>query len=279
MTVPLPPTTPPAPTPRFPTIGQAERLYERVVYHLTQAIVEGRFPPASALPSEPELAAQFAVSRTVIREAIRVLAAKGLVAVKHGSGMRVRPVAEWDRLDATILFARIRAGRDEGLLRELFALRRIIEVAVVELAAEHRSDDDLAALDATIADTAAVLESLDDADVRSGAVGAVLNALDIGFHRRLALAAGNGLLEQLSTFVTDTIRIRHQYPMGRQMVLDNTRRVLRDHRRIAHALAARDPAAAAAAIRAHINTTEEDVRALLLTGPPAPPSEGAAGDD
>lgn len=252
----------------FPTLGQAERLYERVVHHLTEAIVDGTFPPNGPLPSEPELAAQFAVSRTVIREAIRVLAAKGLVRVRQGSGMRVRPVADWERLDATILFARIHAGRDEALLHELFDFRRVIEVAVAELAAAHRADTDLAAMCATIEATEQVLVALDGAATVAETLGATLTALDIGFHRGLARASGNSLLEQMSTFVTDSIRIRHQYPVPLATVVANTDRVIRDHARIVAAIADRDPPAAAAALRAHIDTTEQDVRALLLAQAP-----------
>jgi len=251
--------------PYLPRISQAERLYERVVYHLTQAIVQGPYPPGSALPSEPELAAQFEVSRTVIREATRVLVAKGMILVKHGSGMRVRPMEDWDRLDSAILFARVRAGRDETLLRELFEVRRLIELGVVAIAAERRTAADLLALRAPIDRTAEVLAALDQEAILSGSAGETLNALDISFHKQLALATQNGLLQQVSTFVTDSIRIRRLFPAQLPEMAANTRRVIRDHERVLAAVEAQDPEASREALRAHIIATEEDVRRLLLT--------------
>src|SRR5688572_22588064 len=92
------------------------RLHVMVVDRLLHAIVVGELPPGSLLPNEVVLAAQFGVSRTVLREATRLLAAKGLVRVKHGSGVWVQPSDAWDRLDAQILFAQVQVSHDPRVL-------------------------------------------------------------------------------------------------------------------------------------------------------------------
>jgi DNA-binding FadR family transcriptional regulator len=241
-----------------------------VVYHLTRVIVEGQIPPGSDLPTEPELAAQFEVSRTVIREAIRVMVAKGMISVKQGSGMRVRAVQDWDRLDSAILFARISAGHDEVLLRELFETRRLIEQNIVTLACERRTDADRTTLRESIRETAAMLDLLRRDAVDRGVANVTLNDLDIRFHRGLSSAAQNGLLQQMGTFVIDSIRIRRLYPASPESFISNTERVIRDHERILAAVEAQDAARACEAMRAHIIGTEADVQALLLTATGAP---------
>jgi DNA-binding transcriptional regulator YhcF (GntR family) len=91
------------------------RLHQRVVEELLRQIVSGALPPGTTLPSEPELARQFGVSRIVIREAIRILVEKGLITVRHGSGMWVQSIEQWNHLDPMVLLeksarARTRAG-------------------------------------------------------------------------------------------------------------------------------------------------------------------------
>ena len=83
-----PPAGEPVPV---PVPVQARRLHEQVVQQVVHQIVAGVYPPRQVLPTEPELMQRYGVSRTVVREAVRVLAAKGMVAVKHGSGMWVAP--------------------------------------------------------------------------------------------------------------------------------------------------------------------------------------------
>ncbi|MDQ6944207.1 MAG: GntR family transcriptional regulator, partial [Candidatus Eremiobacteraeota bacterium] len=90
-------------------IGASPRLHERVVDALLPMIVGGTLAPGSLLPTEPEMGVRFGVSRSVVREALRVLGAKGLVDVRHGSGTRVTASDRWDPLDPAVLAA-LRAG-------------------------------------------------------------------------------------------------------------------------------------------------------------------------
>src|SRR5689334_22373101 len=90
-----------------------KRLHASITEDVAAAIVAGDIPPGAFLPTEMNLAGQFGVSRTVIREAVKVLATKGLVEVRHGQGVRVLPHQSWNAFDPLILHLRERNG---GLL-------------------------------------------------------------------------------------------------------------------------------------------------------------------
>ena len=123
-------------------------LHGRVVGDLGLRIVAGAWPSGAPLPNEDELAAELGVSRTVVREAIKVLQAKGLVEVKPRTGTRVRPRRAWHLLDADVVawqFADMERGED---LRELYEIRSTIETTAARLAAERRTDEQLSEIDA-----------------------------------------------------------------------------------------------------------------------------------
>jgi DNA-binding FadR family transcriptional regulator len=103
------------------------------------AIVTGRHQPGSILPGEIELADNFGVSRSVIRESLRMLTAKGLVESRPKIGTRVRERAAWNLLDPELLGWMFEGAPPLGFVRSLFQLRMIVEPAAAELAAELRS--------------------------------------------------------------------------------------------------------------------------------------------
>src|SRR5579883_2803985 len=163
----------------------AQRLHEGVVQQIVRQVLGGEIKPGMALPSELELSQQFGVSRTVIREAVRVLVAKGLVTAKHGSGVWVQSEEHWDHLDPLILFEQVRSEKNKRILNEIVEVRRVIEVEVAALAAERRSMDDLRALEEAI-------------DAMRGTLNApdVYTSWDVQFHDRILVAARNRLLQQ-----------------------------------------------------------------------------------
>src|ERR1700736_3092013 len=106
------------------TIGVPRRLHAHVVDALVPMIVSGELAPGSLLPTEPEMSARFGVSRSVVREALRVLGAKGLIEVRHGSGTRVTTPDRWDTLHPLVLSALREASRvGEGEVAALAAER------------------------------------------------------------------------------------------------------------------------------------------------------------
>jgi DNA-binding FadR family transcriptional regulator len=230
---------------------QALRLHEQVVRALVRQIVSGAHPPGTALTTEPELVNRFGVSRTVVREAVRVLAAKGLVAVRHGSGMWVAPPDRWDQLDPQIILEQVRAGGDGLLLDEMIEMRRLLEMEIAALAAARRTPSDLDALQAT-------LRGMGAARVDPEAY----TRLDVAFHDTILAAARNRLLREALRSVAGLLRAGRRIAVYRPSVIE---RSLPSHEAIYAAVAAADPAAAREAMRRHIAEFEQDIRAAIAT--------------
>jgi len=238
-----------SPRPRRP------RLHEQIVRQIVQEVVAGSFTPGEPLPSEVDLAERFNVSRAVIREAIRVLAAKGLVLVRHGRGMWLQPSERWDHLDPLLLFEQVRSRRDTALLDELLEVRRLVEVEVAALAAQRRTAEDLAAMREAVE---GMRQALHDPDAYTH--------FDNLFHDAILTAARNRLLRQALEPVFAVLKvgrfisIRQPGAAGKSM---------RAHEAIFAAIAQGDVATAREAMRQHILQSEADLRAALLAGPPA----------
>ena len=135
--------------------GFARRgLVPTLVDALGRQIVAGGVPEGSALPIEADLTQSFGVSRTVVREAVRILNAKGLVESSPMRGTRVRPRSSWHLLDPDVLGWWAGVGGAAEILRDLAEIRRIIEPPAARLAAERidrTSDGELARLEAALA--------------------------------------------------------------------------------------------------------------------------------
>lgn len=229
-------------------IRAPRRLHTQVVDALVRSIVSGELTPGSGLPSEPEMSARFGVSRSVIREAMRLLDAKGLIVVRQGSGIRVTPQERWDLLDPAVLRALPESGTSTAVLRDLLEARKIVECEIAALAAERAGVADHAAL-------AGALEVMRGAldDPPRFVVG------DSAFHLTLVRAARNRVLEQMT-------RPMHQLLSYAQALTDALpgvlTRALREHEAIARAVMLRDGPGARDAMRTHLTETERDVIAL-----------------
>src|SRR3954471_15214707 len=106
-------------------------------------LLEGDPPAGEMLPREELMAEEYGVSRGVVRETVRALEERGVLAVKHGRGARVLPVAEWNVLDPEVLAAILASRRAGEVLRELTEYRMLLEAPAARLAAHRRSDEDL----------------------------------------------------------------------------------------------------------------------------------------
>src|SRR5690349_8565847 len=120
-------------------------LHGAVVHEIGVRIVDGQLKPGETLPDNG-FVGEAEVSRTVVREAIKVLAAKGLVESRPKVGTRVRPRRDWNLLDPDVLAWRYEAGPDEGFLEEISEVRGVIEPAAAALAAERSTADEAAAI-------------------------------------------------------------------------------------------------------------------------------------
>jgi GntR family transcriptional repressor for pyruvate dehydrogenase complex len=203
-------------------------LPEELASALAEEIRQGRLAPGDYLPPEPRLVTRFGVSRPVVREATKILEARGLVEIRRGIGVIVRDAPRPNVGDA--LAARLRA--DAGLLRELWDARMMIEPAVAAAAAERATADEVA----TILRTAAALESSDDP------VGT-----DLAFHAAIMRAAHNSVVGLLLDPLGDLLRRERAATLRMGLA-----RAARGHGEVAAAIEARDAAKARAAMERHL---------------------------
>lgn len=210
---------------------------EDVHRQLRSAILRGEAPPDSRLPTEAELGARFAVSRTVIREAIAHLRAEGLVVSRQGKGMFVASRA----MPPVLRFTRLRSDADA--LVHLFELRVVVEIGAAELAARVRTKADLAAL-------RAALDAMHDA-IEAGANGA---DADVAFHYAVARATHNPYFAEFLDFVGTRFReaLTGAWQNSRERG-HGPYPALAEHARLFDAIERGDPAAAGRAARAHLD--------------------------
>jgi GntR family transcriptional regulator, galactonate operon transcriptional repressor len=224
-------------------------LHDRVVHAIGRKILAGHLPPGALLPAEPEVGA----SRTVLREAIKVLAAKGLVESRPKIGTRVRPRDAWNLLDADVLAWQQGGVSNASLLRALTEVRHIIEPAAAELAASRADAADLAAL-------GRALDEMDEAS-RAGNTEDVepFVQADMRFHLAIVHACGNELLEQMIRVVYSALLVSFR---ATSRLPGRARAAIPKHRAILDAIRARDPRGAAAAMRRLVQTTAREIESM-----------------
>lgn len=167
----------------------ARNLHSHVLWQLGVAIVGGHYAEGTILPSDSELLGQFAVSRTVLREALKTLAAKGMIEARARIGTRVLPRRRWNLFDADVLAWHFETGPDVDFLRSVAEVRIGIELESAALAAERRSDEQASALEA-------LARTMGEATTAEEFARA-----DLAFHRAVAEAASNPFMASISTLV------------------------------------------------------------------------------
>lgn len=184
--------------------GYAMRgLQGRVIDGVGRAIIGGRYAAGELVPKEAELTTEYGVSRTSVREAMRVLAAKGLVDIRQKVGTRVRRPEQWNVFDADILRWHSDEGRGEAILRDLVEMRQIIEPQAARLAAGRASMDELRRLQDALRAMAA---ALDDEESYAHA--------DVEFHLAVYGASHNVLLRQFGAVVADFMYLSFNVQQG-----------------------------------------------------------------
>src|SRR5258706_7349754 len=206
------------------------RLHEQVVRAIAMRIMRPRGAGGDMLPTEMELSQEFNVSRNVVREAVKVLASKGLIEVRPKTGMRIRPRSEWNLFDPDILVWQFEVGPDEKFFHDLYDLRSVIEPAVTERAALRATPQEIAELDKYYHQ---MERAVDDPDAHILA--------DAQFHATIIAACHNSLLKQInSTFwvaLQSSFRVTTQVPGGLTATLPA-------HKAILEAIRNHDPLAA-----------------------------------
>jgi GntR family transcriptional regulator, transcriptional repressor for pyruvate dehydrogenase complex len=225
------------------------RLRDRAADQLLEMVVSGGLEPGERLPPERELCARLGVSRTVVREALNLLEARGLISIEHGRGAVVSGGNTDAVRDALGLILRVRPK----VLWELLEMRAILEVGISGLAAERATEEDTDAMRAELEKMAALI------DAPEGYVDA-----DVEFHALLARGARNGVLLTMLEPIVDLLRASRRVSASRRP--GSALRALGEHEEILRRVEAGDAEGARREMRAHLANTVKDIEAVLGEG-------------
>jgi DNA-binding FadR family transcriptional regulator len=224
-------------------------VHGNTVDYLGSAIVAGRFGVGGAMPPEPMLCEELGVSRTVIRESVKSLVAKGLIQTGPKVGTRVRPSSQWNWFDPDVIAWQAKAGLTPEFIRDLQDLRMIVEPAAIRLAAERATAADIAEVEQAYAGMVDAVEH--DGDyVRH----------DLLFHQGLIRAAHNRMLEKMDQALGALLRTSFEISTVKK---DGPRHSLPMHRAVLDAVIARQPDRAEHAIVALIEGAHKDMAQVL----------------
>jgi GntR family transcriptional repressor for pyruvate dehydrogenase complex len=221
----------------FESITRAPSLSDKVAELLTEAIVSRKIRPGEKLPSERDLGEKFKVSRTVVREAVRSLAARGLVRVTAGRGVEVNEIDGSGVADSMRLLVRGHEGLDYAKVHEV---RAALEVQTAGLAAERATPENLVRLKKLCDDYEKSLEKRDFTTA---------SELDFQFHRELMRATDNELLLAMLDSIADVLREVRTQSIGRPHVGEQG---LKAHLRILKSVKAGNVEAARQAMSDHL---------------------------
>ncbi|MCQ8783371.1 FadR/GntR family transcriptional regulator [Mangrovibrevibacter kandeliae] len=239
--------------------GSAARSsHAHVVGALGSAIVGGEIAEGALLPSDDALTGRFSVSRTVLREAMKTLAAKGLVRAKAKVGTRVLDRAHWNMFDADILHWRVEAGLDENFLLDLATTRAAIEPAAAALAARRATPADIARL-------YAIADRLGDLNHDRVSIANV----DLEFHLAIAAMSKNPFMQSISSLIEAALAISFKLSSPADDA-EKIRECAVNHRRIVEAIERGDEAATRQAMLEVIEVGVERTRRALRQETPWP---------
>ena len=218
-------------TPSFQTINQDRSLHYAVTKSLALKVIEhSSAPEPLALPSESELCLQLGVSRSIIREAVKVLAAKRMLQVRPKSGTRARPRSDWNLLDPDLLAWQCEAKVHAKFLEDLCEIRLGIEPMSCELAAARRTSDEVTLIG----------KCLDEMEAAVSNPREFIEP-DVKFHNAIHQASRNELLQHLATTIAQAFRISLSYTAILPGALQAS---LPAHRRVFEAIRSSSPRAA-----------------------------------
>ncbi len=211
--------------------------HDQVARALGSDILSGVYPPGSKLPGEADILSRFGISRTVLREVLKTLTAKGLIVSKTRVGTTVLNSSHWNFFDADVLSWKVGRGFDADFRQDLTEVRLALEPAAAAAAAEHRSEEDIAELRRCLGEMRVAIDS-----------ARAFAEADLDFHRAVGKASGNVLMRSMSAVIetalvatftlASPVREEHEHDVS-----------VRGHEAIVDAIEARDGPAAAEAMR------------------------------
>lgn len=226
-----------------------EALYQRIANHVRDLIVTHQLLPGERLPAERELARMLGVSRVPVREAMRTLAAQGLVEIRRGRGMFVASSS----VEATVDELTKELLKQRDLLSELFAVRRLLEPASAQWAAARATEEDVAKL-------SRITDDMESAGRQEPPDYETIGERDTQLHVQIAEAADNRVLVRIMQAIQDLHREQLETSLRYR---DRVHETLQDHRRLVSAIAAGDPVEAREAMRDHLSNSERATMARI----------------
>lgn len=222
-----------------------KNLYSQIATILAQQILSGQLQPGDQLAGTDEICEQYNISRTVVREAVKLLTAKGLIDSRPRVGMIVRPRSDWSLLDPDVINWRVKTGFDFNFFTDLIGMRRVVEPGAAELAASLATDEEIAKIQAAFDGLESNIkntESFVQADVR--------------FHSSIIRASHNELVQQLSMTVEVAILAITKCTA---IVPGSREEAMPVHKAVVDAITARDPRAANETMRVLLEGTQETI--------------------
>lgn len=219
----------------------------RIAQSLARDILSGALLPGEQLPTEAVLLERMGVSRTTLREGIKILAAKGMVAPRPKVGTTVRPPADWSLLDPEVLGWLFSGDDLEGALVELFDVRRMIEAESAALAAEMASREQVSAI-------AAAYQAM----VEATSLDAALEA-DVAFHKSIIQATNNRFMAALTSVSETALRATVKLSVRRPGGLPHS---LPQHADVLQAIVARNPTESRKSMEHLILSAQSDAIAI-----------------
>ncbi len=226
-----------------------KNVHGNTVDFLGQAIVGGRYAPGGTIPPEPLLCEELGVSRTVVREAIKSLVAKGLIVTGPKVGTRVLPSDQWNWFDADVIAWQVISGLTPEFVRDLQDLRRVVEPAAVKLAALRATSEDITSIEEAYAGMK-----------RAVTQGGDYVTFDLRFHQGLLRASHNRMLVQMSKALSALLRTSFELSTSKK---GGPAQSLPLHRAVLDAVIARNAAKAGRAINVLIDGAHEDIEQVL----------------
>ena len=228
-------------------------LHGQVAHEIGVRILGGELAPGSLLPSEAALGDQLNVSRTSLREGIKLLTAKGLVESRPKTGTRVLGRDRWNMFDRDVLGWRLEVLPTATIVEDLFEIRRMIEPSAAALAAERGVSQEIADIQRAY-----------DAMVAARADPAVVVGPDLEFHRSILVATQNELLISLGALIESALATSFEISNAAPNALAHG---LSDHEMVMNAIVARDAAGSRRAMEALLDGAIKDVRTMLAQSP------------
>lgn len=228
-----------------------KNAHGQTLERLGQAVVGGRYAVGAAIPPEPLLGDELGVSRTVVREAVKSLAAKGLLVTGPKLGTRVLPEDNWNWFDPDVVRWKSKSGMSRAFLRDLQELRGVLEPAAVRLAAQRATPDDIASIEAAYAGMKAAIEH-----------GGDYVSNDLRFHQGLLRACHNQMVAQMGKALGALLRTSFEISTARA---NGPASSLPLHRAVLDAVITGDSARAERASLTLISGAGQDIDAVLAS--------------